>query len=55
MEGVEWLKAGNLVITHGMEKARIGGGVRIKGREGEGVAVSELLKRTAVPSSGAGK
>lgn len=37
------LQAGDLVITHGMEKARSGEPVRIKGREGEGRPMSELL------------
>lgn len=55
VEVVEGLRAGDLVITHGMEKARIGGKVRIKGREGEGVPISELLKPAVGQSSGAGQ
>jgi membrane fusion protein (multidrug efflux system) len=47
VEVVEGLGAGDLVITHGMEKTRVGGPVRIKGREGEGRSLSELLKPTA--------
>jgi membrane fusion protein, multidrug efflux system len=48
------LKAGDLVITHGMEKVKVGGSVRIKGREGEGKAMSELLKPDAKPAAGTG-
>ncbi len=48
----EGLQAGDLVITHGMEKAKVGGTVSIKGREGEGKAMAELLKPAAKPVSG---
>jgi membrane fusion protein (multidrug efflux system) len=54
VEVIEGLQAGDLVITHGMEKAREGAGVRIKGREGEGRPITELLK-PAASSPGAGK
>ncbi|MEJ2455260.1 MAG: efflux RND transporter periplasmic adaptor subunit [Candidatus Thiodiazotropha sp.] len=44
VEVIEGLREGDLVITHGMEKARVGSPVRIKGREGEGKSIPELLK-----------
>jgi membrane fusion protein (multidrug efflux system) len=44
VEVLEGLNAGDLVITHGMEKARVGGAIRIKGRESEGSPVSVLLR-----------
>jgi membrane fusion protein (multidrug efflux system) len=44
VEVLDGLSAGDLVITHGMEKARVGAPVRIKGREGEGQSIPELLK-----------
>lgn len=50
VEVVEGLQAGDLVITHGMQKARIGAVVRIKGREGEGRPITELLRPAAETS-----
>ncbi len=47
VEVLDGLQAGDLVITHGMEKAREGEPVRIKGREGEGKSMSDLLKPSA--------
>lgn len=44
VEVIGGLQAGDLVITHGMEKARLGEPVRIKGRQDAGVPMSELLK-----------
>ncbi len=44
VEVLEGLDEGDLVITHGMEKARVGASVRIKGREGEGKSIPELLQ-----------
>jgi membrane fusion protein (multidrug efflux system) len=44
VEVLEGLQPGELVITHGMEKVKIGGPVGIKGREGAGKPMSELLK-----------
>jgi multidrug efflux pump subunit AcrA (membrane-fusion protein) len=53
VEVIEGLQAGDLVITHGMEKARVGAGVRIKGREGEGSPITELLKPApSLPEAG---
>jgi membrane fusion protein (multidrug efflux system) len=47
VEVLDGLREGDLVITHGMEKARVGAPVRIKGREVEGRPVLELLKPVA--------
>ncbi|MGD9164778.1 MAG: efflux RND transporter periplasmic adaptor subunit [Chromatiales bacterium] len=47
VEVLEGLSRGDLVITHGMQKARVGAPVRIKGREVEGRPISDLLKPTA--------
>jgi membrane fusion protein, multidrug efflux system len=44
VEVIGGLQAGDLVITHGLEKARMGEPVRIKGRQDAGVPMSELLK-----------
>ena len=55
VEVLEGLSDGDWVITHGMEKARVGAPVRIKGREGEGGSMPDLLKpasgKTAEPKS----
>jgi membrane fusion protein (multidrug efflux system) len=47
VEVLEGLSLGDRVITHGMEKARPGGKVRIKGREGEDQSLAELLRPVA--------
>jgi membrane fusion protein (multidrug efflux system) len=47
VEVLDGLQGGDLVITHGMEKARVGAPVRIKGREVEGRPISDLLKPAA--------
>ncbi len=47
VEVLEGLQPGELVITHGMEKVKVGGPVGIKGREGAGKPMSELLKPAA--------
>lgn len=44
VEVLTGLEAGDWVITHGMEKARAGATVRIKGREGQGQRVTDMLK-----------
>ncbi|MCU7843703.1 MAG: efflux RND transporter periplasmic adaptor subunit [Candidatus Thiodiazotropha sp. (ex Monitilora ramsayi)] len=44
VEVTQGLAAGDLVITHGTDKAREGQSVRIKGRESSGMPISELLK-----------
>jgi len=52
VEVLEGLSAGDRVITHGMEKVKVGGAVAIKGIEGEGKPMSELL-RPAPKAAGA--
>lgn len=52
VEVAEGLQEGDLVITHGMEKVKVGGSVSIKGREGAGKPMSELLKPAAQQSPG---
>ena len=47
VEVLEGLNLGDRVITHGMEKARVGGKVRIKGVEDETHSITELLKPVA--------
>jgi membrane fusion protein (multidrug efflux system) len=44
VEVVDGLSAGDWVITHGMEKARIGAPVRIKGREGGADSLTDMLR-----------
>ncbi len=50
VEVLEGLNAGDRVITHGMEKAKVGAAVRIKGVEGEGKPMSELLRPAPKPA-----
>jgi len=50
VEVLEGLSAGDRVITHGMEKVKVGEPVRIKGIEGEGKPMSELLKPAPKPA-----
>jgi membrane fusion protein (multidrug efflux system) len=47
VEVLEGLSLGDRVITHGMEKVRVGGKVRIKGIEGSEAPISELLRPVA--------
>ncbi len=54
VEVLEGLQAGDRVITHGMEKAREGASVTIKGREGAGKSLPELLKPAAAEPTGSG-
>mgnify|MGYP006230071933 CR=1 FL=1 len=44
VEVLHGLEAGDWVITHGMEKAREGAKVRIRGREGEGKSLTQMLR-----------
>jgi membrane fusion protein (multidrug efflux system) len=47
VEVLQGLAAGDLIITHGTDKAKAGKPVRIKGREGSGQPISDLLKPAA--------
>ncbi len=52
VEVLEGLNEGDRVITHGMEKAREGEPVRLKGVEGAGRSVPDLLKPAAAEATG---
>ena len=46
VEVLDGLEEGDWVITHGMEKTRVGAQVRIRGREGEGKSLTQMLRPT---------
>jgi membrane fusion protein, multidrug efflux system len=54
VEVLHGLAAGDLVITHGTDKVKAGKPVRIKGREGSGQPISDLLKPAADKSQQGG-
>ncbi|MET0066682.1 MAG: efflux RND transporter periplasmic adaptor subunit [Candidatus Thiodiazotropha sp.] len=52
VEVLEGLSEGDRVITHGMEKAREGEPVRVKGLEGDGRSIPDLIKPVTAEAAG---